>query len=187
MSRATAAGRYVLLNGNQASNPFTPEPLEADCQEFIETVAVLLATLGAPVLESVKLGPPHSFGQTGTGTGEPEKLFFKETGCDATGYQTPEGLLVLAGSKGRPGLVPSAPTSIGRQRDILQAEGVIEMDDQHLVFLKDHLFGSPSAAGCVLIGRTTNGRTGWRNAKGQSINDLEQLALAATTTEVQTE
>ena len=55
------------------------------------------------------------------------------------------------------------------------------------MFLKDHLFGSPSAAGCVLIGRSTNGRTGWRNASGQSINDLEQLALAASTTnEVQT-
>ena len=179
VSRASAAGRYVLLNGNQASNPFTPEPLEADCQEFLETIAVLLATLGAPVLESVRLGPPQSLGQTGTGTGEPEKLFFKETGCDATGYQSPEGLLVLAGSKGRPGLVPSAPASIGRQRDILQAEGVIKMDDQQLVFLKDHLFGSPSAAGCVLIGRSTNGRTGWRDASGRSINDLEQIALSA--------
>lgn len=187
VSRATAAGRYVLLNGNQASNPFTPEPLEADCQEFIETVAVLLATLGAPVLEPVKLGPPHSFGQTGAGAGEPEKLYFKETGCEATGYQTPEGLLVLAGSRGRPSLVPSAPPSIATQRDTLQADGVITINKQELVFLKDHLFGSPSAAGCVLIGRTTNGRTGWRNGSGQSINDLEQLALAASTTnEVQT-
>ena len=114
-------------------------------------------------------------------------MFFRETGCEATGYQTPEGLLVLAGSKGRPSLVPSAPPSTGRQRDTLQADGVITINKQELVFLKDHLFGSPSAAGCVLIGRTTNGRTGWRNAKGQSINDLEQLALAASTTsEVQT-
>lgn len=188
VSRATAAGRYVLLNGNQASNPFTPEPLEADCQEFIETVGVLLATLGAPVLEPVKVASPQSFGQPGAGADEPEKLYFKETGCEATGYQTPEGLLVLAGSRGRPRLVPSAPPSIATQRNTLLADGVITINQQELVFLKDHLFGSPSAAGCVLIGRSTNGRTGWRNATGQSINDLEQLALAATTTanEVQT-
>jgi Domain of unknown function (DUF4357) len=186
VSRATTAGRYVLLNGNQASNPFTPEPLEADCQEFIDTVAVLVATLGAPVLEPVKLAPPESSGQTEAAIGEPEKLYFKEGECEATGYQTPEGLLVLAGSRGRPRVVPSAPPRIAVQRNTLQADGVITVGQQELVFLKDHLFGSPSAAGCVLTGRRTNGRTGWRNASGQSINDLEQLALTASTNEVQT-
>ncbi|MDP7735110.1 GIY-YIG nuclease family protein [Mycobacterium paragordonae] len=184
VSRATAAGRYVLLNGNQASNPFTPEPLEADCQEFIETVAVLLATLGTPILEPVKLVSAQTSDQVGAG--EAEKLYFKETGCEATGYQTPEGLLVLAGSRGRPRLVPSAPPSLATQRSALVADGIIAIDQQELVFLKDHLFGSPSAAGCMLIGRTTNGRTGWRNARGQSINDLEQIALASSTGEVPT-
>lgn len=184
LARASAAGRYVLLNGNQASNPFTPEPLEADCQEFIETVAVLLATLGAPVLESVKPGPLQSSEDIGHAD-EPERLFFREAGCDASGYQTSEGLVVLAGSKGRPGLRPSAPSGIGGQRDTLQTEGVIKMSEQELVFLRDHLFGSPSAAGGVLIGGTNNGRTSWRNANGQSINDLEQLALASSTSEVQ--
>ena len=104
LSRASAAGRYVLLNGNQASNPFTPEPLEADCREFIDTVAVLLATLGAPVLDSVKPTPSLTPVQPGTNAAEPEALFFREGGCDATGYQTSEGVLVLAGSKGRPGM-----------------------------------------------------------------------------------
>ena len=180
VGRATAAGRYVLLNGNQASNPFTPEPLEADCQEFIDTVAVLLATLGAPVLESIKTGSTGS-GQTGSATDESDELFLRHSACDATGYLTSEGMLVLAGSRGRPGLVPSAPTSIGKQRDSLKAEGVISVNDKELIFLKDYLFSSPSAAGCVLTGRSTNGRTGWRNAKGLSINDLEQLALSAST------
>lgn len=184
VSRATTAGRYVLLNGNQASNPFTPEPLEADCQEFIETVAVLLATLGTPILEPVKLVSATTSDQVGMDAGEAEKLYFKETGCEATGYQTPEGLLVLAGSRGRPRLVPSAPPSLATQRSALVADGVIAIDQHELVFLKDYLFGSPSAAGCMLIGRSTNGRTGWRNARGQSINDLEQIALAASTGEV---
>lgn len=180
LGRARAAGRYVLVNGNQASNPFTPKPLEADCQEFIDTVAVLLATLGAPVLESIKTGSTGS-GQTGSATDESDELFLRHSACDATGYLTSEGMLVLAGSRGRPGLVPSAPTSIGKQRDSLKAEGVISVNDKELIFLKDYLFSSPSAAGCVLTGRSTNGRTGWRNAKGLSINDLEQLTLSAST------
>lgn len=177
LSRATTAGRYRIINGNQASNPFTPEPLEADCQEFIETVAVLLATLGAPVLEAVKKGSVTA-DQTGLTTDTPEELFLRHTGCKATGYLTSEGMLVLAGSRGRPGLVPSAPPSIGKHRDTLTTEGVIAVQGHDLVVLKDHLFSSPSAAGCVLTGRSTNGRTGWRNAQGLSINDLEQLALS---------
>lgn len=185
LSRAVAAGRYMMLNGNQASNPFTPEPLEADCQEFIDTIAVLLATLGAPVLDSVKPKPSLSPSESGANANEPEPLFFREGGCDASGYQTAEGLLVLAGSKGRPGMRPSARPGIGAQRDALQAEGVISVGERDLVFLRDHLFGSPSAAGCVLIGGENNGRTSWRNAKGQSISDLEQLSLVSNTGEVQ--
>lgn len=178
LNRAKAAGRYALVNGNRASNPFTPEPLEADCREFIETIAVLLATLGAPVLEDIKPSGTTSAADTSGSAESPEELHFQESGCNATGYQTPEGLLVLAGSKGRPSLRPSAPPSLSSLRDSLRTEGVIKLEHQDLVFLKDHLFASPSAAGALLVGGTNNGRTSWRNAAGQSINDLEQLALS---------
>ncbi|QRE81402.1 GIY-YIG nuclease family protein [Rhodococcus ruber] len=180
LNRATSADRYILLNGNQASNPHTPEPLEADCQEFLETIAVLLATLGAPVLEPVQGRPPESAVDL-TSEREPVRLFFRERECDATGYQTSEGLLVLAGSKGRPGLRPSAPASVGRQRDALHADGIIRLSDTEVVFLKDHLFSSPSAAGSVVVGGSNNGRISWRNVDGRSINDLEAQTLAATT------
>lgn len=177
LGRAKAAGRYGLVNGNQASNPFTPEPLEADCQEFIDTIAVLLATLGAPVLEAVK---PAASLPTAGNAHSPESLFFREAGCEATGFQTSEGLLVLAGSKGRPDIRKSARPGIAVQRAALETEGVIKVGEHELVFLKDHLFGSPSAAGCALVGGENNGRTSWRNAQSQSISDLEQLAIAPT-------
>ncbi|WP_076241876.1 GIY-YIG nuclease family protein [Mycobacterium sp. NS-7484] len=181
LNRGKAAGRYTLVNGNRASNPFTPEPLEADCQEFIETIAVLLATLGAPVLEAIKPSVASSTGGSSDSAEASEELFFKESGCDAKGYQTSEGLLVLAGSKGRSALRPSAPPSLGNQRDSLRAEGIIKHEGQELVFLRDHLFASPSAAGGLLVGGTNNGRISWRNDRGQSIAELEQLALESAT------
>jgi hypothetical protein len=181
LKQAAAAGRYELMNGNQASNPHTPEPLEADCQEFQETIAVLPATLGAPVLEPVQRR--SSAAGDDAAEEDQEQLFFREAGCSAAGYQTPEGLLVLAGSRGRPGLRPSAPTNVGRQRAALHADGVIRMTDTELVFLKDHLFTSPSAAGGVVIGGSNNGRTSWRDAQGRSINDLEVLSLTAASRE----
>jgi hypothetical protein len=61
---------------------------------------------------------------------------------------------------------------------------VIRQSETELVFLKDHLFTSPSAAGGVVIGGSNNGRISWRNADGQSINDLEALALASSTSEL---
>lgn len=105
-----------------------------------------------------------------------ERLFFQKGRCDAKGYQTPEGMLVLAGSKGHPKLLPSARPGIGEQRKALQAQAVISVDEHELVFLKDHLFDSPSAAGRMLNGGEIDGPSYWRNAKGQSINELKQLA-----------
>lgn len=170
LSRATKAGRYQLDNSNQASNPYTPEPLEADCNEFLDTIGVLLATLGVPILEPVQE----------TIVGEPvgqQLLYFREAGCNATGYQTPEGLLVLRGSTGREKLRPSAPPSMKPLREALREQGVFETKDGHIVFMKDHLFSSPSAAGGFLLGGTNNGRTSWKNAAAQDLNQIEAQEL----------
>lgn len=177
--QADAAGRYVLENRDAGSNPHTPEPLEADCREFLETIAVLLATLGTPVLEPVQRPPSHET----EGEPDPELLYFKASGCDATGYQTAEGLLILAGSKGRPDLLPSAGASIRQRRDWLNTEGVARLENGHLVFLKDYPFDSPSHASSVLAGRNDNGRISWKNSAGHNLNQIEAQALAASDSE----
>ncbi|MBT2269796.1 GIY-YIG nuclease family protein [Rhodococcus erythropolis] len=178
ISRATTAGRYPLLNGNQASNPHTPEPLEADCLEFLDTIASLLATLGSPILEPVKAAPTVVSMGIG-GTEDDGRLFLQNAGCEGRGYLTSEGLLVLAGSRGRAKVSANATEALRRRREILKSEGVIAVDGGGLVFLKDYLFSSPSAAGNVLVGRNTNGRTNWKNGVGQSLSDLEELEIAS--------
>lgn len=177
IERATSVGRYELMNGNQASNPFTPDPLEADCHEFLDTITVLLATLGAPLLEPVQV--PDSDGKGRNGEPTQQLLFFNEAGCAATGYLTPEGLVVRTGSKGRAALRPSAPPSLFQQRDALLKQQIVQLDDKHLLFVKDHLFTSPSAAGGFLVGGTNNGRTSWKNAAGQDLNHIEASELSA--------
>ena len=174
---AEKAGRYALANGNQATNPHTPKPLEADCQEFIETVALLLATLGTPVLDPIKVSQGSAGG--GTTSDQPTDLLtLNHKNCEARGYLTSEGMLVLAGSRGRSDIQPSAYAAISKLRGALIAEGVIQVDGDALVFLKDHLFSSPSTAGCVLVGRSTNGRNAWMNKDRVTINELEQRALS---------
>ena len=89
----------------------------------------------------------------------------------------------MPGPRDCPDIRKSARPGIAVQRAALEAEGVIKIGEHDLVFLKDHLFGSPSAAGCALVGGENNGRTSWRNGQGQSISDLEQLAIAPSRTE----
>lgn len=181
IDRATKAGRYQLVNGNQASNPHTPEPLEADCHEFLETIAVLLATLGAPILEPIL--DPVSVETTGTAETIDTRnevgglLYLQNAGCQGRGRLTAEGLLVLKGSRGRGTVTGSASAAQIRRREALEADGVITFEGDDLVFVKDHLFDSPSAAGIVLVGRNTNGRTHWKNEEGLSLSDLEELAI----------
>lgn len=182
IKQASAADRYQLLNSNQASNPHTPEPLEADCHEFLQTIQVLTATLGAPILEPVQRNASATTTSNTEGIDQ-ELLYFRENGCDATGYQTPEGLLVLSGSRGRSGLRPSASSSTARKRESLAAEGFVTLDSDGLVFLRNHLFASPSAAASILNGGNTNGRTHWRNARGRTLNEIETLALKFTSSE----
>lgn len=176
ISRAKTAGRYRTDNNTDGSKPHTPAPMEADCHEFIDTVAVLLTTLGVPVLDPVKAGRRSS--DNGGEDPSPDKLYYRRAGCNASGFFGSEGMLILAGSTGQPMKKSSYAGRIGDLREKLLAEGVISMDAKGLVFLKDHLFPSPSAAGCILAGGADNGRINWKNADGLSINDLEQQALS---------
>lgn len=171
ISRAREAGRYQSDNGNDASKPHTPDPLESDCQEYIETVGLLLATLGVPVLEPVK---------GNTAKGESAMLYLTTKNYAATGLLTPEGLLVCSGSSGRNALVPSAPESLKTQRSSMEREGVIAASGENFTFLKDYLFTSPSAAATFVTGRHANGRLEWKDSRGRSLNDLESIALGAS-------
>jgi hypothetical protein len=174
IKRATEAGRYDLNNRNDASNPHTPAPLESDCREYLETISVLMTTLGYPVLEPVReirlTGPD--------GDGGAETLVFREGGTDARASPTTEGLLVLAGSVGKATHRPSLSSSLVRRRQDLVEQGVVEIRGDEYVFVKDQLFSSPSTAGAVVVGGNINGRITWKTARGKTFQQLEDEALS---------
>lgn len=172
IQQATQAGRYSLENGNGGSQPYTPAPLQADCKEIHETAATLLATLGQPIFEPLT--------QTPTAKGEIELFFCKSSGADGAGEYTTEGFVVLKGSKARPDTVESfAGTSGERLRKLLIEENVLQTDGANLVFSRNHLFASPSAASDVLMGRNSNGWLTWKTANGQTLDALKRQPLAS--------
>lgn len=177
IQQARDAGRFTLLNGTTGSRPHTPEPLEADCEEFLETTRLLTSTLSLPLLEPVKRGRAqvHDDGVAVT---------LSRSECSARGVYSSEGLLVLRGSVGR--FIDRSgsedhTTRLADRLRALQDEGIVRVTGESTEFLRDHLYATPSGAAADVLCSNANGRTEWRDGRGRTIAALEDAALANTT------
>jgi predicted GIY-YIG superfamily endonuclease len=167
------AARYALENGNAGSKPHTPAPLEADCHEIFETGSALLATLGFPIFDPV--ASITSAASAGSSAGGKEEFTCKSSGIDGRGLYTSEGFVVLKGSIGKRTNAPSLEArSEGRTRKKLVEVGIMKEKGETVVFQRDHLFGSPSTAAMILLGRTANGWTEWKDADGKTLAEVKR-------------
>ena len=166
---ARNAGRYALANGNNGTQPYMEAPLEAACRDMQDTVRVLLATLGYPVFEAVGK----------TATKESAEVFFcRANGADGRGLYTPEGFVVLKGSTGRRESVPSLHGTVYEHvRERLIESGVLRVEGDRVVMTRDYVFGSPSRAALVLLGRSANGWREWKNAAGKTLHEVKRVGM----------
>jgi hypothetical protein len=126
IDKSRRADRFKLMNGNGASNRHTPAPLEADCNEYLDTISVLLTTLGFPAMEPLQK-PESNPVPLQSAAASAHYLSFTRPGCEGRGTLTPEGLVVQAGSYGRPLESKGCPTWIVNLRRKLQEQGVLEI------------------------------------------------------------
>lgn len=162
------AGRFQLENGNSGSKPHTPAPLEADCEEILETIRVLMSTMGFPVLEPL---PSH--------TKEIHSTIYhcKLRGANAQGILSSEGFTVLKGSTCALKPTAKTPQSIKIRRQKLIDSGGLVMNGDKLVFARDYLFQSPSGASCSIIYRASNGWRDWKTADGVDLATSEEKTI----------
>lgn len=162
-----SAGRYRDENGNNGSRPFTPAPLEADCLEIFESGHALLSTLGYPLFDPVATVPTEG--------AAPEVFVCTASGANGRGLYTPDGFVVLKGSKGRLAMVPSLTgTPNGNHRLSLIESGILQPEGDMVVFTADHLFRTPSGAAIALLGRTANGWVEWKTPQGQTLDEVKR-------------
>ena len=171
LQAARKAGRYADENGNSGTRPHTPAPMQADCLEIFDTGRMLLSTLGYPVFDPVGRVAPEDAGD--------EVFFCTVTGIDGRGLYTPEGFVVLKGSRGKRANVPTFSETNQRFRQRLLDEGVVREVADTVVFEKDLLFGSPSMAAIALLGRTSNGWMEWKSKEGVTLHDLKRAGAEA--------
>jgi hypothetical protein len=147
---ARSIERSVVMN-NQGSGAKLPESDREDMEVFLEKMQQVLPVLGV-----------EAFVQT-TAT-EEEKQQEELLSCNiknlkATGYLTPNGIVVLKGSQSVLEERSSAKKwpSVLAQRNKLIEEGALVQENGAYTFTKDIEFSSPSSAAATIHGCSANG------------------------------
>ena len=92
-------------------------------------------------------------------------------GCNAEAVKTEDGgLNVIAGSMMAMDVTDSLQQTYLDLRQTLIDDGIV---DEKGVFLQDYKFSSPSAAACVISGRSANGNTEWMTVDGVKLKDTK--------------
>jgi len=165
---AKAAKRMTLDNAN---SPTEPTLSEADCAEmkvFLQNILDILPVLGI-----------HAFEQSTVpgGTGAVVTLHCSGRGVKATGYDTPGGFIVQSGSLAVVDEVPSFKERFAStcelRADLVENE-VLLPEGNTLRFTQDYTFNSPSLASAVVLGRSSNGRTSWKDASGRTLKKIQE-------------
>lgn len=166
IDQARQAGRAQVKN-NQSSGARLPESDREDMEIFLEKIHQLLPVLGVEVLV-----PKTIIAAAAT---ELQSLSCEIKGLKATGHLTPNGIVVLAGSQAVLNERPSSqkyPWALNiRQK--LKDEGSLSVKADHILFVQDVEFSSPSAAAAVIHGGHANGLTAWKNKDGKTLKELE--------------
>jgi hypothetical protein len=169
--RAVIANRYKIKNGQEPSESPLPRPDEEAMKEFAENVYLLLGTLGhllfEPVITSAK-SPDKEKVKFGS-------LHFDLPNLDihATGLLTDEGFLVCKDSTAVAKAADSLQGGYKEIRDELIKSSILVPSGEKLVFEKDYMFNSPSAAATVVAGSPRSGNVTWKDASGKILKEIE--------------
>lgn len=163
---AQKSGRYNILNSTVPTCSSVSEYDEAKLQEFISNAKLLVNTLGYKAFETIDDSKVKR-------SDDMEYFYIKAArGANAKGLIVSDGFAVMKGSVIASTTVPSMSESLKKRRDSLIKKGII---NENFEFTKDYIFTSPSLAASIVMGRSANGLTEWKNDKNKSIKNLEEL------------
>jgi len=163
---AVVTNRYQIQNTTIPTQSSISESDRAEMEEFLENIKLLVNALGHKIFEEkrevkAKIKQQDIF------------LIVAPRGANAQGEPTSEGFVVFKGSKVATSTVASFTPSMSKIRQKLIDTGVIKKNGNDLELTDDYIFGSPSTAAGVIMGRSANGLTEWRLANGQTLKGYE--------------
>ena len=154
-------------NKKNETEPTLSEADRADMQVFLQHMLGMLPVLGVHAFEQPPQAPAAS---------APE-LTCKGKGLLARGYESTQGFVVKAGSQAMADLAPSLlnhfPSTVAKRQELIDL-GVLAQQGSAYVFTQDYAFSSPSLASSVVLGRSSNGRTDWKDVQGRALKVLQE-------------
>lgn len=166
IKKAGEINRYELDNSAVPNKPHITESMEADAEDCFEIAKVLLSTLGFPLFDSVAREVVAS---------APVDVYkLKGNGVEAEGSLVDDGFVVFKDSRAKATTVPSCHNFLINLRNELVQNGILVQDGEAYRFTEDYIFSSPSTAGGVILGRSTNGWTKWRNVNGKTLDEMKR-------------
>lgn len=168
VGRAIAAKKFRLENGNVPAKPTLSEADEADMDVFLENMLGILPILGIDAFERASSAVPAAVGTA---------LYCQGKGIKAKGRETTQGFLVEAGSQAFKENTPSLVQHfawICELKEKLITNGVLSLTGDAYLFTQDYVFSSPSTAAAVVLGRSSNGRTDWKDENGRTLKEIQE-------------
>lgn len=166
---ARSTERATVMN-SQSSGARLPESDREDMEIFLEKMQQVLPVLGVEAFVDKSSSTVHSENKT-------ELLYCNIKGLNATGYLTPNGIVVLKNSQAVLEERVSAqkwPSVLAQRNKLIEDGALIEKDGAY-VFIKDIEFTSPSSAAATIHGGSTNGLMAWVNKNGIPLKQLQNL------------
>lgn len=164
---ASEAGRFQIENGNTPTMSSISESDQAEMEEFIEYVRMLINTMNFKVFEPL-------IKENSNNKNKNEDLFLKGArGASGRGKRTTDGFVVFKGSELASSTVPSFPRGFDTLREELIKGDTVNESQEKLILSEDYLFSSPSAAAAVIMGRSANGLLEWKSKSGKTLKEIE--------------
>lgn len=177
ISMAVLADRFELENDKRPPIVNLPEADISDMEYFLRQAQIVLPILGVDAFR-VRTLPSNKNVEAETNHASPvfEMKVPIEQGS-AMGQDIDGEFVVAEGSHARSSWSGKSISYERLYRRLVES-GTLARSGDRTVFMRDHAFNSPSAAAAIVAGRTSNGRTAWRNStNGQTYAQWqEQLA-----------
>ncbi|MBX9899364.1 MAG: GIY-YIG nuclease family protein [Burkholderiaceae bacterium] len=174
IQRAKAAKRIHLVNIKTEAEPTLSEADRADMVVFLDHMLSMLPVLGVSAFELASVATLASSSIT--------LLTCGGKGLSAQGFEANQGFVVKTGSQASLQVTPSMQQQmhgIVDLREELIANEVLQKTATNYVFTQDYSFSSPSTAAAVVLGRSSNGRTEWKDGHGRTLKELQMLQAVA--------
>lgn len=160
---AKDADRYLLDNNTKPTKSNISEPDQAEMEEFIDNLQLLVNTLGHKIFDPVISNNDSILN---------ESFHISQKGLFAEGKPTNEGFVVFKGANISLQL-GAVNASVIALREKYVSEGIIIENGESAVLTKDVIFTSSSLAATLVLGVSTNGPKTWK-CKGKTLKELQQ-------------